>query len=455
MGRYFGTDGIRGSFGTDPMTELFAFRLAVALGYFINQQNENSLNSKIIIGRDTRYSGQLLECAMQKGFASAGLNVCFLGIVPTPAVALGVLHFKATLGIVLTASHNPASDNGIKLFNHNGEKFSIAQEDKIEAIIDSLDIRDFGIYNILEKKAQNPISYLDSSYYNEKIQLVMKADSLKGFKIVLDCANGASFKTSPEILNALGADLVLIGASPNGENINDQIGSEYPNNLAELVIEHQADLGLAHDGDADRLVVCDEKGKILDGDLLIGLFALHALKMNTLIHKTIVLTIQSNLGLDKSLREAGFKVVRVPVGDRNVAQKMRELGVQIGGESSGHILFLDVCPTGDGLLAALELMKLLIEEECPLSEMHSAIRLYPQKTKNLKVEKKIPFDQLPRFKNSIKHAESLLGEEGRVLVRYSGTESKLRILVESKSENLASEVMQIIVTEACNSLSII
>lgn len=455
MGRYFGTDGIRGSFGTDPMTELFAFRLALALGNFINQQTEDSLNSKIIIGRDTRFSGQLLESAMQKAFDSVGISVNFLGIVPTPAVALGVLHFNASLGIALTASHNPASDNGIKLFNHKGEKFSIAEESKIEETIDSLDIKDSEILAVLEEKVQNPISYLDSSYYNEKIQLAMKTHSLKGFKIVLDCANGASFQISPQVLKALGADLVLIGVSPNGENINNQVGSEYPENLAKLVIEHKADLGLAHDGDADRLVVCDEKGRLLDGDLLIGLYALHALKMNKLNNKTIVLTVQSNLGLDKSLQEAGLKVVRVPVGDRNVAEKMRELGAQIGGESSGHILFLDSCPAGDGLLAALELLKLLIEEECHLSEMHSLIKLYPQKTKNLKVREKVTFDQLPRFKDVIKHGESLLGVEGRVLVRYSGTESKLRILVESKSENLASEVMQIIVTEACNSLSII
>ena len=434
MGKYFGTDGIRGRFGDFPMTEAFAYRLSLALAKFLQANSDQSHEqfAPIIIGRDTRASGKALERAMQKGFEACGLSVIFLGVVPTPAVALGVLKYQTSLGIALTASHNPASDNGIKLFNHKGEKFSLSVEESIEDLLDSIEA-DYNAEELPEPK------YLEHGYYSDSFKGLLKDLVLTGVKIVLDCANGASFKTSPEILKACGADLVLLGVDPNGSNINEGVGSECPNLLSEAVLKAGADLGLAHDGDGDRLVVCDEKGAIVPGDVLLGIFALDALKNNELENNTLVVTVQSNLGLDCAVKEAGGSVERVDVGDRNVAEKMRIIGSNIGGESSGHILFKNFSTTGDGLLAAIKLLMILKKSDKKLTELKRQIILFPQISKSYKVKEKIPIENLQDLNNALNHAESILGKKGRILLRYSGTEEKIRLLVESESKEQAEK----------------
>ena len=457
MGRYFGTDGIRGRFGEDPMTEAFAFLLAEALARFL-QSKSSSESPAIVLGRDTRASGLLLERALQKGFEEAGLSVIFLGVVPTPAVAMGVLHHSASMGIALTASHNPASDNGIKLFNHRGEKFSLADEAEIEAGIDYL-LAEGGIeYPTHDADSLVSIEYTGADFYQRALLAQFPPENfqgLKGMKIVLDCANGATYETAPRILGATGAELVLIGVNPDGENINRELGSECPHLLAKTVLAEGAALGIAHDGDGDRLVVCDERGSIVDGDALLGLFALSALRRQSLAEKTLVVTVQSNLGLDRAVLEAGGRIERVAVGDRNVAERMRAIGAHLGGESSGHILFTEVCPTGDGLLAALFLLQTLQSEGRSLSELQAEIQPFPQVIENLRVQEKIPLENLPDLQKAIRGVEAELAGSGRLLIRYSGTESKLRILIEAESEAHAHQLMQIIVTEACNSLPIL
>lgn len=450
MGKYFGTDGIRGRYGDHPITEAFAYRLSLAIVKFLQSHSDEALGgvASIIIGRDTRASGTALEKAMCKGFEANGLSVIFLGVVPTPAVALGVLKHKASLGIALTASHNPSPDNGIKLFDEKGQKFNLATEEAIEALVDSID-EDYPAEALGDPK------YTDHAFYAQTFAGLLKESALSGMKIVLDCANGATYKTSPEILKALGADLVLLGVDPNGTNINEGVGSECADTLSQAVLQAGADIGLAHDGDGDRLVVCDEKGAIIPGDVLLGMYAIDALKYNALGSDTLVVTIQSNLGLDFAVKEAGGLVERVDVGDRNVAEKMRAIGANLGGESSGHILFSDVCPTGDGLLAALQLLNMLQSSKKPLSELSQGIDLFPQETKNLLVEEKIPLKTLPKLQSALKEGHALLSDKGRILMRYSGTESKLRILVEAETAEMGKKVMQIIVTEACNNLSIL
>ena len=372
MGKYFGTDGIRGYFGDFPMTEAFAYRLSLALARFF-QANADQLHEQlgpIIIGRDTRASGTMLERAMQKGFQASGLSVIFLGVVPTPAVALGVLKYQACLGIALTASHNPASDNGIKLFNYKGEKYSLSVEESIEELVDSIKT------DYQAEELPKP-EYIDKEHYIEAYKGLLKDSALSGLKIVLDCANGATFKTSPKILKAYGADLVLLGVDPNGSNINEGVGSECPSSLSAAVLQAGADIGLAHDGDGDRLVVCDEKGAIVPGDVLLGIYALDALKYSALGSDTLVVTVQSNLGLDFAVKEAGGQVERVDVGDRNVAEKMRVIGSNLGGESSGHILCLDVTTTGDGIVSALQVVAAVVESGKSLHELKQQMSKYP------------------------------------------------------------------------------
>ena len=454
MGRYFGTDGIRGRFGDDWMTEAFAFRLAFALARYIRSKASTGATGSIVLGRDTRASGLLLERALQAGFEKAGLSVVFLGVVPTPAVAMAVLEHSASMGIALTASHNPASDNGIKLFNQRGEKYSVADEAVLEDFIDQ--VSDAGETEYLPT-ASTLTEYTGADFYQRALLSNFPSESLKGvqgMKIVLDCANGATYQTAPSVLNALGADLVLIGVNPDGENINCAVGSECPDLLAKTVLAEGAALGIAHDGDGDRLVVCDERGSIVDGDALLGVIALSALRRQSLSKNTLVVTVQSNLGLDRTVLAAGGCIERVSVGDRNVAEKMRSIGAHLGGESSGHILFSNLCPTGDGLLAALCLLQLLEYEGRALSELQAEVQLFPQVTQNLRVKEKIPLEDLPNLQKAIQKVEAELVQNGRLLIRYSGTEAKLRILIEAESTKLADQLMQIIVTEACISLSI-
>ena len=447
MGKYFGTDGIRGPVGGDLINTDVAYRLGSALGRYLKElKPELPLNA--VIGRDTRSSGLALANSLIQGLNQHGVYVHDLGIVPTPSIAQSLLEQHADLGIAVTASHNPASDNGIKLFDGCACKFNDEEEARIEALMDA------------EPEAPSdlplPKSYpLDAAaFYINYVRSLMDQDCLSGWKIVLDLANGATSETTPAVFARWGAELVLIGDHPDGENINQGVGSEHPESLGAAVVKHGANLGIAHDGDGDRLVVCDETGAVVDGDILLGLFAIHGLHAGTLKNDTLVATIQSNLGLDHAVRQAGGQVERTDVGDRNVARVMRELGANVGGESSGHIIFSDYATTGDGLLAAVKLIDLMCKAKAPLSELRQEVRLFPLATLNLRVVEKKPLASLDALNSAIAAVEEDFGADGRVLVRYSGTEPKLRLLVEGKDEKRVVNALKDLEKAACSDLDV-
>jgi phosphoglucosamine mutase len=448
MGKYFGTDGIRGPVGGDLINTDFAYRLGSALGRYLKQV-EPRLPLNAVIGRDTRNSGRILTDALIQGLNQHGVYVHDVGVVPTPAIAQSLLEQQADLGIAVTASHNPASDNGIKLFDGCGCKLDDVEEGRIEALVDA------------EPSAPAnlplPKSYaLDAgAFYINYIRSLMDQNCMCGWKIVLDLANGATSLTSPAVFSRWGSELILVGDHPDGENINLGVGSEHPERLGAAVVRHGAKLGIAHDGDGDRLVVCDETGAVVDGDILLGLFAIYALRAGALKTKTLVATIQSNLGLDHAVRAAGGQVERTDIGDRNVARVMRELGSNVGGESSGHIIFSDFATTGDGLLAAVKLIDLMCKVRKPLSELRKEIQLFPQKTLNLLVAEKKPLATLTNLNKVVAAVEKDFGTEGRVLIRYSGTESKLRLLVEGKDEKRVVKALKDLENAACCDLDII
>lgn len=434
MKKYFGTDGIRGRFGESTMCPAFAYRLARALTKYLRRNGEEKWLS-VIIGRDTRASGKFLTEALVAGFNSHSIPVYDGGIVPTPAVARSVIKQKAALGIAVTASHNPAHDNGIKLFDSKGFKYDDTEEAWIESLIDEEPLAP----KELPPAKSDSLDVYES--YQSAIGSLMEPDSLKGWKIVLDTANGATFRTSPSVFRSWGAGLYLIGDKPDGWNINAGVGSEYPDQLARTVIEQNADIGIAHDGDGDRLVVCDETGQIVDGDRLLGLLGIYGMQVGSLRAGKLVTTIHSNIGLDRAISDAGGRVERVDVGDRNVAKRMREIGANFGGESSGHIIFSDLATTGDGLLAAVKLIELLLNTKKNLSELQKEVILFPQKTGNLKVAQKLPIAQLDHLNYTKREIENELGDEGRVLIRYSGTEPKIRLLVEGRVPELVDKSM--------------
>jgi phosphoglucosamine mutase len=437
MTRYFGTDGIRGTYGEPPICPEFIYRLGNALGCFLRRSEpERPLN--VILGRDTRESGLILRDALVCGLNQHFIHVHDGGIVPTPAVARSVLEQQADLGIVISASHNPAGDNGIKLFDAAGSKLSPEQEAEIEALID----REVAV----PPSWQNPKFYeLDvAGFYTDYLRSLMDQHCLKKWRVVLDTANGATCQTSPRAFERWSAELHLLGHRPDRGLINDGVGSEYPEKLASKVLEKGADIGIAHDGDGDRVVVCDETGQILHGDVLLGLLAMHAMRSGRLGAETLVATIHSNLGLDRSLATVGAKVDRTDVGDRNVARRMKEIGANLGGESSGHIIFADWATTGDGLLAAAKLIELMNETGKYLSELSQEIQLFPQLTKNLKVAEKPDLETLKHLQQAKRNIEGAMGDDGRVLLRYSGTEPKLRFLVEgSRTDSLKGWMLEL------------
>lgn len=423
MGKYFGTDGIRGTFGDASMNPDVAFRLGSALGLYLTQRKPD-LPIHAVIGRDTRASGSVLRDALIQGLNLRNVFVHDAGVVPTPAVAHSVLESHADIGVAITASHNPAKDNGLKVFDAMGHKLTEESESELEALIDYVD----GWREDLPKPSAYPVDAAAS--YTNFMSSQMHHNCLSGWKIVLDTANGATCATSPAAFQHWGADVTLIGNQPDGQNINQGVGSEYPQALGEKVREVGADIGIAHDGDGDRLIVCDENGDVIDGEIILGLFGRFAMSVGALGNNTLVTTVHSNLGLDHALRSAGAQVERVSVGDRNVASKMREIGSNVGGESSGHIIFSDFATTGDGLLAAAKLIELVCKTERSLGELRKHVELFPQRTSNLKVVDKRPIDELVTLNGAIREADEAFGDAGRVLVRYSGTEPKIRLLAE-------------------------
>jgi phosphoglucosamine mutase len=425
--RYFGTDGIRGRAGETPVTAEFAEKLGRALAEVLGMHRP-----VIAVGRDTRASGPMLEEALARGIASAGGDVRLLGVLPTPGVAAYVVDNALAAGAVVSASHNPAHDNGIKFFSGDGFKLPDETELAIERQLETPAApAEPGKVTRIEDAAER--------YVAHALRSLPSGFSLGGLKIALDCANGASFETSPAALRALGADVHVFHAAPDGNNINAGCGSTVAREISRLVKETGAQVGLSHDGDADRLLLCDETGDPLDGDELLAMAGLDLLRRGELTGNTAVATVMSNFGLDEALEGAGGKVARTAVGDRYVLEAMRAGGFVLGGEQSGHMIFLRHGTTGDGLVSALQIFRLMAQSGKPLSELRKVLRKYPQAQRAVGVKSKPPLETVPAVHAAIAAAEQALSPRGRVLVRYSGTEPKLRILLEGRDTSILED----------------
>jgi phosphoglucosamine mutase len=452
---YFGTDGIRGQYGGPVINEDFAARLGAAAGRWLKTQKDYQAEMPIVmIGRDSRFSGESLERALAGGFVSEGCIPVFLGVLPTPAVALAVVNsatggdggahitskLGCALGAVVTASHNPALDNGIKFFGSNGRKLTDEQEAQIEAALPAAVPAAAAIFverwqTLARFRPEAREDYID------RMDELLPVGALKGWKIVLDTANGATARTSAEVLQRFGAELIRIGAEPDGLNINAGVGSEHPEAMAAKVKATGARLGIAHDGDGDRCILCDEHGVVLDGDEILTMLALRALERGRLPLKTLIVTVHSNLGVDAAVKAAGGRVERTAVGDRYVIERMAETGAVLGGESSGHIIFSEVCSTGDGLVAAIKVLEVMVETGRPLSELRQALKKFPQASKAIPVKRKPPIPELKQLSRVMAELERELTGNGRILVRYSGTEPKIRLLVEGPNDAAAQAAL--------------
>lgn len=426
MGKYFGTDGVRGIANKELTPEL-AFKLGRFGGYVLTNGNDKP---RVLIGRDPRISGYMFECALVAGLLSIGAEVMRLGVITTPGVAYLTKATSSHAGVMISASHNPMEDNGIKFFGPDGFKLSDEQEAEIERLLENEDYlprptgADVGIVNDYFEGGQKYLSFLKESIDND----------FAGMKIALDCAHGATSSLATHLFADLEADIATIGSSPNGLNINDKVGSTHPEALQAFVVENGADIGLAFDGDGDRLIAIDEKGHIVDGDQIMYICGKYMNEKGFLRHNTVVSTVMSNLGFYKALEAHGMRSCKTAVGDRYVMETMREGGYNLGGEQSGHIIFLDYTTTGDGLLTALQLVNVLKETGKPLSELAGEMTVYPQVLKNVRVSDKESAMNNPRIKDEINAVEAELGEEGRVLVRPSGTEPLVRVMVEAPTK---------------------
>jgi phosphoglucosamine mutase len=433
--RIFGTDGVRGTANIEPVTAETALKLGRSAAHVFKNLEATARGfgkHKIVIGKDTRLSGYMLENALSAGILSMGVDVLFIGPLPTPGVAYVTRSLRADAGIVITASHNPYDDNGIKFFRADGYKL----DDNIEAQIEELvfsgaieNIRpaasDIGKAVRIDDALGRYIEYAKASF--------PRGLTLEGMRIVVDCANGAAYKSTPCVLRELGADVIVYGDDPNGMNINKDCGSMHPETMCKKVLENRAQLGIAHDGDADRVLFCDETGRLIDGDDVLVIAALEMLQQGSLAEKTVVATVMSNAGLDAVIKEAGGRVVHTTVGDKNVIDEMLRNGYNLGGEQSGHLIFRDFSSTGDGLVAALQMLRIMKTKQCLLSHLSRTWTRYPQVITNIKVREKTPFDQLDGVLQLVNQAEAELQQDGgRVLLRYSGTEPKARLLIEGR-----------------------
>ena len=433
--KLFGTDGIRGVANIEPVTAETALKLGRAAAHVFAQNRSSSRTGrlKIVIGKDTRLSGYMLENAMVAGLTSLGADALIIGPLPTPGVAYITRSLRADAGIVLSASHNPYEDNGIKFFRHDGYKL----DDEIEARIENL-VFSGEIENIRPTATKIGKAYrIDDAlgrYVEFAKQSFPRGFTLESLRISIDCGNGAAYKSSPCILRELGADLVVINNHPNGTNINANCGSTHPEQIQKLVRECKAQIGITHDGDADRVLLCDENGDLVDGDEIMAIAAVDHLERGCLEGKTLVATVMSNFGLDETLESRGGKVLRTKVGDRYVIEAMLRDGHNVGGEQSGHMIFRDHASTGDGIVSALQILRVMIETGKPLSELRKVLKKYPQAQRNLRVKDKPPLDTLPAIQNLLAAAEADLSGKGRVLLRYSGTEPKIRLLIEGRDQ---------------------
>lgn len=431
--RIFGTDGVRGRANIEPVTAETALRLGRAAAHVLRSRHTEArdrVRHRIVIGKDTRLSGYMLENAISSGVLSMGVDAIFIGPLPTPGVAYVTRSLRADAGIVITASHNPYDDNGIKFFGPDGFKLEDSVEKRIEDLVFSGEIE-----NIRPTASQIGKAFrVDDAigrYVEHAKASFPRGLTLEGMRIVVDCAHGAAYKTTPAVLQELGAELFSFGNQPNGVNINHECGSMHPENLCEQVRRFRADCGIAHDGDADRVLMCDENGSMIDGDDILAITGTMMLADGALAEKTVVSTVMSNAGLDAAIQAAGGRVIRTGVGDKHVIDEMLRGGFNLGGEQSGHLIFRDHSSTGDGLVAALQILNAIKQRRQPLSKLAQCWKRFPQLVTNVRVREKKPFDELDDVVDLVKKAEAELGVAGgRVLLRYSGTEPKARLLVE-------------------------
>jgi len=440
--RYFGTDGIRGRANTHPMTAEVAMRLGQAAGrYFTSGPHRH----QVVIGKDTRRSGYMLETALTAGFTSVGMDVLQTGPIPTPAVGMLTRSLRADAGVMISASHNPFEDNGIKLFGPDGHKLSDAVESEIEELMDNgthlVPPGQIGRATRIEDGRGRYIEFCKAGF--------PKGRQLSGLKIVIDCANGAAYRTAPEVLWELGATVIPLGTQPNGENINLNCGSTDPAAARAAVLDRGADLGIALDGDADRVHVIDERGRVIDGDQVMALIAQRWAEMGQLAGGTLVATVMSNLGLERFLAGRGLKLERTKVGDRYVVERMREGGFNLGGEQSGHIILSDYVTTGDGLLAALQVLEAVVAAGRPASEITRLFEPYPQLLKNVRFNAAARPLEDPRVVAAVAGAEERLGAEGRLVIRESGTEPVIRVMGEAADR----AVLDAVIDEICEAVA--
>jgi len=436
--RLFGTDGVRGVANVDPMTAEMALQLGRAIAYVFKGEDRRH---KIVVGKDTRLSGYMLESAMMAGICSMGVDALMVGPLPTPGIAFITTSMRADAGVVISASHNPYQDNGIKFFSRNGFKLPDKTELEIERFITEDNdpehrptARELGkAYRVYDANGRY-IVFAKNTFPDEL--------TLDGLKIVVDCANGATYKIAPIIFSELGADVIPIGVKPDGENINDGCGSMCTEYISRVVRETGANIGIALDGDGDRCIMIDEKGEVIDGDHIMAMLALARLKEGKLRRDTLVATIMSNSGLDDAMRSAGARVVRTGVGDRYVVEEMVRGGYNLGGEQSGHIIFLDHTTTGDGIVTALQVLKAMVKEGQPLSTLARCMKSFPQVLLNVKVREKKNLDDIPTLQMALKSIDDKLKGCGRAFIRYSGTEALARITIEGEDELKIQDMAQ-------------
>ncbi|WP_413584149.1 phosphoglucosamine mutase [Bdellovibrio sp. HCB274] len=438
--KLFGTDGIRGTANQYPMTADMVVKIGQAIGYILQKQKYNAHPSlrKVVIGKDTRLSGYMIEQALASGLNSMGVAVQLVGPLPTPGIGYLTRTMRAVAGIVISASHNPFHDNGIKVFGADGFKISEEMEREIERLVLEEDLnallppsKEIGRTRRIDDSQGRYIVYVKSTFPLEY--------TLDGMRIVLDTANGAAYKVAPSIFQELGAEVIQLGDDPNGTNINDKVGALYPAKLAEAVVQYRADVGISLDGDADRVIMVDEKGQIVNGDRILAISALHMKERGLLKNNTLVATQMSNFGLEKAMNDAGIKVVKVGVGDKYVVEEMRKNGYNLGGEQSGHIIFLDHTTTGDGCVAALSVLAVMKQTGKKMSDLARVFDDMPQVLINLRVKRRMELDEIKGYHDLIAHIEKQLAGNGRVFVRFSGTEPVIRVLVEGKDKTEISQ----------------
>jgi phosphoglucosamine mutase len=444
MRKLFGTDGIRGVANIYPMTIEIAMQVGRAIAFIVK---DKAKGHRIVIGKDTRQSCYMLENALAAGICSMGVDVLLVGPLPTPGIAFITTSMRADAGVVISASHNPFQDNGIKIFSSDGFKLPDEVEADIEDLIFSQKMAalrpvadEVGKASRIDDAKGRYIQFLKNTF--------PKIYTLDDFHVVVDCAHGATYKVAPHVFEELGAKVTKIGVDPDGRNINDGYGALHPGLMAEKVKQLGADIGLALDGDGDRLIVSDERGEIVDGDHVMAICAQELLKQRKLKKKTLVATVMSNMGLEEAIEGMGGKMIRTGVGDRYVVECMRKKGYSFGGEQSGHLVFLDHITTGDGILAGLQLLAIMKKRKKPLSELATIMESFPQVLKNVRMSTKTPIDTIPNFLQTVTKLEEKLGSNGRILVRPSGTEPVIRVMVEGRDEgeinDIADELCELI-----------